>query len=59
MLNGLPLFQREIKSFAINILWLASCHPTGGNNNQAVICAVHKNLSIYFGFLKCRYPFLS
>ena len=42
--NILPAFQHRINTFSFNILWLASCCPTSGKNNKAVIDVVNKNL---------------
>ena len=45
MSNGLLPPQSEINTFAFNILWSASHHPTSGKNNKAVNCVVNENLS--------------
>ena len=48
MSNGLPPFQSEINTFALDILWLAGCCLTSGKNNKAVNCVVNEDLSKIF-----------
>ena len=44
MSNGLPPPQCEIYTFAFDILWSVSHHPTSRKNNKAVNCVVNENL---------------